>query len=1020
MNKVKSAPAAGLLSGLAAPAAVKGVPSSLPAMARIHLNHHVQMKGLLILLLLAAQAVSAKDIYIAQSALGAGTGADAADARAVTFFNSSANWGSGSSQISPGDTVHLVGTMTSALSVQASGTAGNVITIHGEPGSIFSAPVLPGTVINIGSQSYITVDSVNMACTANGNGLANDQAITGVNASGGSYVTVQNCTFTNTFVRVYNSADAANGGTAISFANVNHLVARNNIGYQCGTIGIGVGRNGQQLVDWQIYSNNIYGCNMGVQGWDNTSSGVNGVYIYNNRIEGGYLWDGATSTIEATYHHNGIYLWAENAGSTMANIFVYNNVFGPNVGKAGQCSSTIFFSCSGTPGAISNLWIYNNVLYSVGNTAMDALMFIWGPQKVRIYNNSIYGGSDSNGIRIFSGSDVELLNNICSLPNLGPIYDDGTTAISVCNSNVWNGNDAIYWGGGWESYSAWQGSGYDANTILADPKFNSPTTGDLTLQSTSPAIGKGANLSAYFTTDAAGHARPASGAWDIGAYQSGSAVGGSPAIAVTPASQNFGSVLVGSSSNLSFTVQNTGTATLSGSASVGPPFSIISGATYSLGAGQSQTVTVQYSPAATGANTQTVTFTGAAGATAAVTGSGYTAAGPAITVSPGSQSFGSVLVGTSATQNFTVKNTGAGTLAGSASVAAPFSVISGASYSLAAGQSQTVTVQFSPTVAGTSTQTVTFTGGAGATATVTGSTYTAPVANADSYSVAPGTPLVVAAPGVLANDTGGSGTLTAAQATGPGYGSLTLNSNGSFTYTPNAGFAGTDSFTYTAISGQGASSPATVTITVAPSSTLFSDAFSSGTLSPWTQESGTWTVANGVLSGTGTAGNYSYAYISTNWTNYSVQAQIQFPAGGYGGGIGGRLNLANGAHYGVWVFPEGSSGGSAVIKLMKFTGWTTWTGSAMAQASLTKGVGTTWHTVLVTFQGANITVSVDGTQEISVTDSNFGSVAPFAGGGITAELGVDQTPFTMGVENVVVTGALPAPPTALHVLSSSP
>jgi hypothetical protein len=57
--------------------------------------------------------------------------------------------------------------------------------------------------------------------------------------------------------------------------------------------------------------------------------------------------------------------------------------------------------------------------------------------------------------------------------------------------------------------------------------------------------------------------------------------------------------------------------------------------------------------------------------------------------------------------------------------------------------------------------------------------------------------------------------LTAILQSGPGSGSLTLNSNGSFTYTPNADFNGTDSFTYFANDGTANSNlAATVTITV--------------------------------------------------------------------------------------------------------------------------------------------------------------------------------------------------------------
>jgi len=90
---------------------------------------------------------------------------------------------------------------------------------------------------------------------------------------------------------------------------------------------------------------------------------------------------------------------------------------------------------------------------------------------------------------------------------------------------------------------------------------------------------------------------------------------------VTPASQDFGAVLVGAIAERTFSVQNTGSGTLSGSASVSAPFSIISGGTYNLGASASQTVTVRYSPTSSGIHNQTVTFTGGAGATRSVTGS---------------------------------------------------------------------------------------------------------------------------------------------------------------------------------------------------------------------------------------------------------------------------------------------------------------------------------------------------------------------------------------------------------------
>ncbi len=90
-----------------------------------------------------------------------------------------------------------------------------------------------------------------------------------------------------------------------------------------------------------------------------------------------------------------------------------------------------------------------------------------------------------------------------------------------------------------------------------------------------------------------------------------------------------------------------------------------------------------------------------------------------------------------------------------------------------------------------------------------------PVAANDSYTTPQGTPLVIAAPGVLGNDSDpDADPLTAVPVGGAGNGTAVLNADGSFTYTPNAGFFGTDSFTYMANDGQANSNVATVTISV--------------------------------------------------------------------------------------------------------------------------------------------------------------------------------------------------------------
>ena len=92
---------------------------------------------------------------------------------------------------------------------------------------------------------------------------------------------------------------------------------------------------------------------------------------------------------------------------------------------------------------------------------------------------------------------------------------------------------------------------------------------------------------------------------------SGSASGvAQPDFSVTPsAATSFGSVTIGSTADRTFTVQNTSTASLSGTATVGAPYSIVSGASFSLAAGASQAVTVRFRPTGAGTFAGNVNFT---------------------------------------------------------------------------------------------------------------------------------------------------------------------------------------------------------------------------------------------------------------------------------------------------------------------------------------------------------------------------------------------------------------------------
>jgi VCBS repeat-containing protein len=93
----------------------------------------------------------------------------------------------------------------------------------------------------------------------------------------------------------------------------------------------------------------------------------------------------------------------------------------------------------------------------------------------------------------------------------------------------------------------------------------------------------------------------------------------------------------------------------------------------------------------------------------------------------------------------------------------------------------------------------------------------APTAADDAYFLGEDQSLTIAGPGVLAGDSDVDGeALSALLVGGPAHGTLNLNVDGSFTYTPNADYHGSDSFTYRASDGSLESSVATVTLTIAP------------------------------------------------------------------------------------------------------------------------------------------------------------------------------------------------------------
>jgi len=204
------------------------------------------------------------------------------------------------------------------------------------------------------------------------------------------------------------------------------------------------------------------------------------------------------------------------------------------------------------------------------------------------------------------------------------------------------------------------------------------------------------------------------------------------ALGSNPASLSFGNVQTGSTQNLSATVTNTGgsSVTISQVGVNGAGFSLNGGpGTVTLPAGQSATFSVAFAPTATGNTTGSLTIASTASnstLTVPLSGAGTSTTVGQLTIAPTKLNFGSVNVGSTATQSLTMSATGGSVTVNSAASGTSQYSISGVSFpfTIAAGQSASVSVVFAPTQGGTASGTLTFLSGTANTQTaesVTGS-----------------------------------------------------------------------------------------------------------------------------------------------------------------------------------------------------------------------------------------------------------------------------------------------------------
>jgi len=403
-------------------------------------------------------------------------------------------------------------------SMSNAGSAGNLITY------LASGTVnMKGFVIN---KNYIVVNGFN---------INNCGSVTGCIDSRGDYVQILN----NTVNSAGNTNSNSGYGVAIGYAMLpppDHVTVSGNHIYN--TAGstfhmILVATN-------STVSNNEFGPGNNVEailGWG-----------HDNHITGNYFHDYTVTGVThvdmfQTYGDCGA-AWCQTAYN-----FWFERNFLINI------VHDMFMVSNDNRSTLHDLYFINNIIVSTG------IQSGLGCPYTYVLNNTFIDVSytNQNGVVLFDNSAGEDSSNTTVANNLiiqtynQPPYsiDPGSLPGRVMDYNY-----ATYRSGsnynaisGWsETHGVNGGNPYLANYTGSDAcgTFNWSThtcsNFDLHLTANSTrVIGKGNNYSSIFTTDYDGNARPATGAWDIGAYQYGSG-SSNTTLTVTEAGTGTGTV----------------------------------------------------------------------------------------------------------------------------------------------------------------------------------------------------------------------------------------------------------------------------------------------------------------------------------------------------------------------------------------------------------------------------------------------------------------------------------------------
>jgi hypothetical protein len=514
---------------------------------------------------------AAKDTYVAQNTAGADSGSDCADAHSAAWFNSSSNWGSGSTQIGPGTIVHLCGTFTGSvnailLTTQGNGAAGNPITIKFETGAVLTSPAWGQSGAIHVTNNYITVDGGTNGTIKNtlngtpggaclGGACSVRQAFTAAVVVDGNYGIVKNLTVTHMCVHTFQVNDNFfyQPCTGIQVNGSNGLVTQNAIDNAATGIG---GSNGAE-----ISYNTITYCNHAIT--FGIASGIwTGIVIHNNDISQLWTWDEPDNA----YHHNGIMLFS--TGGVISGVQIYYNYLhglwsNDSIYHDTHVTAWIFLDTNGIENSIPNAMIFRNVFEadasSPYNYPSNGFVTVGGcsiptgctPTNSTLYaNNTVVGRGMCFQIRDVSSAPLSF-NNLCATTAGASLLGSSNNYPGAnIDYNIYAGtptsNSFYVPSGNVNSWAQWSASPYSLDVNGRNPTLAAVAfTSNYHLGAGSVAIGRAANLRSRYcaaipalcvgapstfgvggANDGVAVTQSLTANWDAGAYPTGTAAAG--------------------------------------------------------------------------------------------------------------------------------------------------------------------------------------------------------------------------------------------------------------------------------------------------------------------------------------------------------------------------------------------------------------------------------------------------------------------------------------------------------------